>query len=99
MDKKISMWFETNGKKDCKDVFAKISTGLPVDLPVLYFRWTESHAHSAIFLARHLQSNIEAAIHAAHRDAYEQGWKDAKRRNRKKTFFPCIFMDNKTPCE
>jgi len=81
--------FETNGKKDCTDVFVSVDfgTNLPSDNSQFYFRWHANDPHFAYLLARHFQKRLEDAIKHAHCRAYTQGYADGRQHKAQKTYF------------
>lgn len=79
--------FTRNGQPDCTEVEARIDANLPVEKCILHFSWETGHQYTAVLLARHLGKELGAAIQTAHRNGYEQGWRDAKSKKRKKKGF------------
>lgn len=84
--------FQTNNEKNCKEVFASVDFGSqkPSDECMFQFRFVCNDSHYAYLLARHFQEQLEQA----HRDAYNQGFRDGRQHKRKKTNFVSFFGDN-----
>lgn len=49
------------------------------------FIWQMSQTYSADLLARYIEERIYHAVAKARHEAYDQGWKDAKSKNSKKS--------------
>lgn len=87
----LQISFERNGDKDCTKVFAKINTGLPIDLSVLSFEFECAHQYAAALLETYLNVELNKAIETAHKNGYEQGWKAAKMKAKKADCFGSTF--------
>ncbi len=91
--------FTRNGQKDCTQVHAEINTDLPVDARVFVMKSERSNQISAELLRKYLENEYHNLIEKAHREAYEQGFKDGRQHKRKRTWFRRHFCEgNLTPC-
>lgn len=90
--------FTRNGDKECTQVVARIETDLDVKKSVLEFTWECGTQYAAELLRVHLGEKYHALITAAHRNAYEQGYKDGRGRKRKKTWFSRCFQKKDGRC-
>lgn len=81
-------WFE----RDNESVHCMFGTDLPHDCDGkrttnFPFSWKTTSPATAALLVRYLRKRLDNAIRAARREAYEQGWKDAKAKRRKTDWF------------
>ena len=90
--------FSRNGDRKCTQVVAKIATDLNVEKSTLCFEWECGTQYAAELLRIHLEKKYHDLIEAAHRTAYEQGYKDGRGRKRKKTWFSHCFQKDRICC-
>lgn len=80
-----------NGSK----VMIGLSTGLPHadagSTTRIEFEYNCNHVFMAELLRRHAWNELCNSIEAARREAYEQGWKDAKAHRSKQTWFSALL--------
>ena len=87
----IDISFERNGNKNCTVVKARIHTDLPVELADIMFEFSCGTQYASALLETYLNMSLQKAIETAHRNGYEQGWKDAKGRKAKAVTFAITF--------
>jgi len=90
--------FQTNGEKGCTTVFASVDTNLSaVKERYVHFSMETNNELYAALLVKHLKEEQSRLIKKAHRDAYEQGYKDGRGKKAKKTWFAYYFC-LESPC-
>jgi len=95
----FSIKFTRNGQKDCTKINAEIDMDLPVEKRIFVFSVDCDYQYASELLCRHLENEYHNLIENAHREAYEQGFKDGKQHKKKKTWFRGQFCDyNQNPC-
>lgn len=72
---------------DGKDLLVRIESELPPKENVYLLRWNTADACYANLLGDHLRSKLNNKLRAIREEAYEQGWKDAKAKRKKKDWF------------
>lgn len=65
-------------------VFVEVDTNLDWVVP---FKWVQSSELDAVLLERHLRDELYSRVEAIREEAYNQGWKDAKAKRKKQTWF------------
>lgn len=68
-------------------VYLDITSGLKVARPVYPFSFQENDENNAELLKQHIENVLSEALKKARREAYEQGWKHAKAKCAKETWF------------
>jgi hypothetical protein len=74
----------------------QVEVGISVYVPewenrTFLFYWDAGSEWGAGFLASGLRTALRDAIKTAREEAYEQGWKDAKAKRTKETYFSGYF--------
>lgn len=94
--KMFQMRFTRNGEPTCTEVLLKIELDLPIERKLFILKWECERQYAAELLRQYLEKEYCDTIQKAHKDAYEQGWKDAKSKTRKKrNFFKCFRKDGR----
>jgi len=83
--------FTRNGDKKCTQVIAAIATDLDIEKSILCFDWECGTQYAAELLRIYLDKKYHDSIKAAHKKAYEEGYKDGRGRKRKKLWFSGDF--------
>ena len=68
-------------------VVAHIETGLKVSKSVHLFEWNCKDEYSAELLVKHLKKEMRQHIKNTRESEYNRGWKDAKAKKRKESWF------------
>lgn len=58
---------------------------------VFYFKWCPNNETYAQMLVNEMSKQMRDQISELKRDFYEQGYRDAKQKRRKRTFFPTTW--------
>ena len=76
-----------------KDTKVILGFGTTVDVPksALAFEWNAGSELYAALLAARIASDLSEAVGAARREAYNQGWADAKSKRAKMGWFPGVL--------
>lgn len=82
-----------NVKRDNTKAVIAVGTDLPFDCEgtktsIYEFEFEMQTPARAELLVRYVHNRLETEIEKTRREAYEQGWKDAKSRKPKVTWFP-----------
>lgn len=64
-----------------------IDTGLSVDKPSILANWSCGTSIEAAALEKHMNDKFEDRVKAARAESYEKGWKDAKAKRQRETWF------------
>jgi len=83
----MNITVDTNGQKDCTDVFLQVVTDLDCTQSQIPFKWECGQAYVAQLLKNHIRQLIRDQLKAIRRKAYNQGWRDKASKNRKATAF------------
>lgn len=73
--------------RDQKEVVLKVETGLEPKANVFLFKWNCNDECYATLLRDHMHERLNRKLAAIREEAYLQGWKDAKAKTAKKTWF------------
>ena len=65
----------------------EVDTGIPVERSVLIFEINEDYEYLAELVREKIQDRIGKVMERARREAYEEGWEDAKAKRRKQEWF------------
>lgn len=80
--------------KDGSDVVVRLTGGFETQNTTFPFRWSAGSAWAASMLAWHMIHRFNEAVERTRRAAYNDGWKDAKSKQRpKKTWFSSRLED------
>jgi hypothetical protein len=90
-------WIEVRRAGKCVQIL--FATGAEVERPVLRFELEQSDEVYAALIATALRESLQDIAVTMRRTAYEQGWKDAKEKRRRKTDFGAAIDDNPVWCE
>jgi len=90
-------------KRDGTAVVIEVDTDLPHDdtadtESVWRFGASEEHCAAAELVTRYMHRRIHDAIRAVRQDAYEQGWRDAKSKRRRKATVFANTLNTELPC-
>lgn len=88
----FSIHFTRNGDKKCTQVIANIETNLDVEKSVLCFQWECGAQYTAELLRQHLNKSIGDYLQSTTREAYHEGYKDGKNKQKKKLWFSRNFI-------
>jgi len=75
------------GKKDDTCVTICVDTSLNVEKYVLIFKWETKEPIFAQLLQHHLRDKIEKMMERIREANYKKGYRDAKAKRKKETFF------------
>lgn len=76
--------FERNGT----DVECKVDLKMPYwDTRVFHFKWGASSEVCSSLLTKHAETALSDRLKEIRKEAYNQGWKDAKAKTKKKEWF------------
>lgn len=69
-----------------------VDSGLAIERSRFQFKWETNSDWAAELLANKLRKRVGDAVQAARKEAYEEGWRDAKaKKSGKQTFFPWVI--------
>jgi hypothetical protein len=86
------VFVELRVRRDGSDVEVSISSHIPTwEERVFPFSFNCGNEAYAGFLTKHIQDVIGNAVANARREAYEQGWKDAKAKRVKNDWFSRVL--------
>lgn len=75
-------------KRDGTVVRSDVTIFVPnYEARVFYFKWEAGSGAYAGFVSAQMQREMNAGLKAIRKDAYEQGWKDAKAKRTKEEWF------------
>ena len=77
--------------RDGTKVVLRFDTTVQVDRPAILFTWNAGTELFAALLTRQVASDLSDAMVAARREAYNQGWADAKSKRAKQGWFPGVL--------
>lgn len=84
--------FERNGEKSCTQVQCRVNGALPeIEKSVFLFSFVCGQEYAAALLVRHLNETFLKQVQLIKSEAYERGWKDAKAKRGKQTWFSGYF--------
>lgn len=75
-------------RSEKNDLVVSFRAGYPIDGLIFELRWAAGSEWSARLLAHSLRSRISDLLSRIRREAYEDGWRDAKAKRRKATWWP-----------
>jgi hypothetical protein len=75
---------------ECQNVEVCINTGANTETPWYILKIDLGSTIAAEFVAEELNKRLQNLMEEVRRNAYERGWKDAKRKRRKTECFPSM---------
>ncbi len=78
-------------KRTKNKVYVLVDSGTGVLRPISHFERTYDDEDEAEVMMRRYDEQLFDALQAIRQDAYDQGWKDAKAKRGKRTWFRGLF--------